>query len=317
MSVEVIWRELEAAHELGGSRRIGIAHESDFYCSLDTQGRRGLLLLTDFTPQFPPPAFGALDIVLGHRQDGRYSLAVWLKVEALATVFTLLCDDLVSTVRGKDPDSVPALVLARLARWRRLLEAGKPNTLGMTELRGLVGELIVLRACLSVCGAAEVINGWDGPLDAPQDFNLRDKSLEAKAVLPGARTVRISSADQLDVQVSRDLFLAVVELGASAIGVDGSFSVGDLIEQIADSIEPDASVVAEFYSRLSAAGYIEHPDYHNIFFRVDSLRIFHVRGEFPRLTRIHLMNGVADVLYDIQITECSPFLTTLENQRGS
>jgi hypothetical protein len=310
--IERLWHALEQSHDIGGSRRVDDVHASDFYCSLDGRGQRGLVLLSAVELTMPPPRFDSVEIIVGHRGDGRWSLALWLTNSSLSVVFTLLCQDLVDATRDLQPINVPGFVVTRLLRWRRLLESGSANILPLPELRGLIGELIVLKRCLDFWTPSEVVDGWQGPLDAPQDFALPSLLLEVKAVQPTSTAVRISSAEQLEVLDGRALQLAIVALAGTASTTAGTFCAPELVREVETAMAHDVYAVSQLAARLNAGGYAYHDDYEQHRFRVESIRFFSVTGTFPRIVRSQLMPGVTGVLYDISLAACKSFEVALE-----
>jgi hypothetical protein len=236
-------------------------------------------------------------------------VSVWLGVPSLLAPFARLCQDLVDASREIDPSTAPGFLLSRLARWRRLLEAGSPE-LATTELRGLVGELVVLDRCLKLWQPAEVIDAWVGPFEAPQDFALPSLWIEAKSIYPTAAVVRISSVDQLDV--AGRILLAVVTL-ATVSAEGSSVSPASLVDAIRQQLTESGAhgALLEFDSRLAAVGYADEPTYAQRIFRVDKVRFFDVTGGFPLIRRRDLPNGVSEAVYDIELSSCIPFETSL------
>ena len=55
-----------------------------------------------------------------------------------------------------------------------------------------------MRDCLELWDAADVVDGWVGPLGEPQDFAFPERVIEVKSVYPTAKTARITSIAQLD-----------------------------------------------------------------------------------------------------------------------
>lgn len=303
--IEHLWQSLASAGEHGGARRVDETHPCDLYAALSEDGRPGLLLFSDVALP-TPPSFSSVEAIASRRRDGRWSLGIWLTVGALRSPFGQLCQDLIDATRTAAPESAGGFILARLARWRRLLEGA--HTISTSELRGLVGELLVLRHCLDIWSPAEVVDGWVGPLGAPQDFVLPGLLVEAKAVQPGSPTVQISSVDQLDA--TGRLVLASVTLATVSAEGQG-FSVGtfvaELRQRIMDLNAPLA--VLEFDARLAAAGYREDDQMSHATFRADGIRFYEVRDTFPALHRMQLPDGVLDVTYEIALAACVPFET--------
>jgi Putative PD-(D/E)XK family member, (DUF4420) len=307
-SIEALWDALELEGEPGGARRVDESHPCDLYAGLDANGRRGLILVTDSEPP-RGPRFEAVDVGASRRQDQRWSLAIWLVVPALLPPFSRLCQDLVEASREIDPAGAAAFLLTRLARWRRLLEPGS-GALPISELRGLAGELVIVDQCLRLWSPSEVIDGWVGPLDAPQDFSLPSMWIEAKATLPTASVIRITSVDQLDA--SGRLLLAVVTLAnvsADSPGVSPASLVEGIRRQLTESGSPSA--LLEFDSKLATLGYADDPAYAETMFRIDRVRFFDVADGFPAIRRGDLPPGVAEAVYDVELSACAAFETSL------
>jgi len=310
-SIESLWSALDASGEIGGATRIDPDHGCDLYAALDAAGRPGLVLVSGARPPEPAP-FEAVEVTVSQRADGRWSLGIWLRLATLRDEFARLCQELIDASRSIAPAAAPGFLLSQLLRWRRLLEAGSGTMLGPTELRGLVGELLVLRRCLDHWPAAEVIAAWVGPLDAPQDLALPALRIEVKTIRPGARTTRMSSVDQLDVEDAR-LLLAVVTLATIGAGAPGLSPAG-LVDEIRGQLERAAGAGAalDFDSRLAAGGYVDQAGYEQPMFRAEAVRFFEVGEGFPRLRRADLPAGVAEASYDIELGPCAGFETELE-----
>jgi hypothetical protein len=89
-------------------------------------------------------------------------------------VFAGLCHDIISTTRTNVADDLAStVILSRVGRRRKLLE-GELRGMSKAELRGLIGELVILeRDVLSACRATDAVMAWNGPFGAPQDFTSR------------------------------------------------------------------------------------------------------------------------------------------------
>ena len=304
-SIEDLWAIAEEDGP-GGGVRVSAEHPADLFASTDATGRRGLLLVADTEPP-GRPSLDAVEVTCGLRQDGRWALGIWLTDFALLPMFTRLCADLVDCTTAAPAGSAAALLLARLGRWRELLEAGTgPMTL--SKLRGLVAELLVIERCLDHWGAADVVAGWAGPLGGPQDLVLPGRRVEVKAATPAARSVHISSVEQLDT--AEPLIIAVVTL-ATLAGGDG-IAPNELGERVQRRIsEAGPSLGAQFRQRLDALGYLPDPLYSAPMFRLDGTDFYEVAGDFPRLRKASVPAGNEHVTYDLVLASCAPHRSTL------
>lgn len=303
--IEALWSRLEG--ELGGALRVDDTHPCDLYASVDSAGRRGLVLVTDESPP-RAPALEALEVGVSRRVDGRSTLALWLENPGLSTLFTHLCQDLVDESRSVDPSSAGSFMLSRLERWRRLLRGER--SLSLHEIRGLVAELLVMEQCLDVWRPVEVVEAWLGPVGSAQDFVLPNTRLEVKAIQPDARTVHISSADQLDTP--DPLLLAVVSM-TTLIADDRGESVGEIADRLRERLRSGGAhgSIVLFDQRLRVTG-MASPDVESaVHFRVDGIRYYRVLADFPTLTRAGLPNGVAEVTYEIELGALQPYQSEL------
>ena len=142
MKIEDLWHSLRG-QTVEAQRRVDADHPLDIYADFEPPDRPGLVL---FCPNQPPDyqSLKAIQIERRQRQDGRWTLRVFLEEPKLIGVFTELCRDIIDSTRaGIDPMRAGSIVLARIERWRTLLLADSAG-LDRSALRGLIGELLVL-----------------------------------------------------------------------------------------------------------------------------------------------------------------------------
>jgi hypothetical protein len=310
--IEHAWLALETMAEFGGARRLGAESRHDFYALLDAEGRRGLLLISTARPP-NPPAFDAVHISIGERSDSRWSLTIRLNVPGLSSVFAELCQSIANSSEGIANADVPSFVVSRLIKWRELLDAASAGTLGLQALRGLVGELIVMRECLRIVDPPAVVDGWLGPSGAPQDFALPGALLEAKAIRPTAVSIPISSVAQLDVAPGVRLFLAVVTLASLQGEAVDTFSAASLVLDLRSRLKAFPVASAEFDARLRRVGYDDLPAYDASQFRIDAIRYYQILPDFPMIRRSQLPDGILEARYDLSYAACGPFEVSLED----
>ncbi|MBP0579590.1 PD-(D/E)XK motif protein [Labrys sp. LIt4] len=313
MSIGDLWDTLARDRGVGGARRVDAVHACDLYAALDGVGRPGLVLLTHERPP-QSPVFEVVAVEIGQRLDERWSTGVWLTEPALRGPFASLCDDVIAALRAIGPGGASGYLLAHLLRWRRLLSGGS-GLLDEHELRGLLGEILVLRECLAHWPPATVLLGWAGPMGGHQDVVLPGLRIEVKTIRPGASTTRINSLDQLDVVDTR-LLLAVVTLAPSD-DVDGR-SAARLVDDLRqDLLTREAhGALLELEARLQRGGYDGATGYDERFYRLDGIRYFQVEGDFPRLVRGLTPAGIDEAAYDIELARCHPHLVTLRPDHG-
>lgn len=304
LSVDDIWADLEADEASIRYKRVDEQHPADFFACVDQRRRLGLMLMSREEPK-RLPRLSNIEITSETDAPGHWVTSIWLADRGLQPLFSALCTDLIDDSRGKDSATVAQTLSDRLLRWRRLLEMGSLAVLPNSELAGLLGELTVLKEAISQFGAGEAVKAWSGPLGAPQDFAFERNLLEVKAVGPTALRVRISNPDQLDA--TRPLVLAVVTIARVSSDSPSGVSVRAYVNNISSALESNSEAMDDFESRLRAAGYSGNEDYEKIFIRIDDVRFFEVRPDFPKLVRSDLMAGISNALYDIELSAIKGF----------
>lgn len=304
--IEGIWEELRHNTERPVFRRVDETHTLDLYAGLDIHDARILMLVT---PEEPPTplAYDAITIASRHRADGTWALLIELKTTDLIIPFARLCQDLIDATRDCN-QSGATILLTRLARWHRLMELARNEALSEQALRGLLGELIVLRDFLTPrFGPSAAINGWVGPHDAPQDFLIAGIALEVKTCTPTATCVRISSLEQLDARCP--LRLATIHLTPSGQTQTAAFTPAALVASIRQQLGENTPPRAEFELRLAEAGYRDLPVYAKKWYQCDGTRYYRVpcHGDFPRLTTTTVPAGITAAIYEIALSSCAPY----------
>ena len=271
-------------------------------------------------------------LILQHRSEHRHSRGLpklrGLRVETLPTedqsgerliirltdgeqreVFHRFCMDIVDATRPSRTEAEAVeRFLARTWRWHHLLRGGGDGRLSQEEQKGLIGELCVLeRQLLPLIGPFDAVRAWTGPVGAPKDFQVGSVGIEAKTRSPHVPTVRISSAEQLDITGNSRLFLHVIEV-SEAPGDSASVTVTEVAAGVRDSIAAlDMSAVIQFEERLNATGFDWNDDYSDTPWLIGDISLFEVLQGFPRITPPMFLPGVEDVRYAIALSRCESF----------
>lgn len=306
---EDFWEHLEQAGNLGIFQRIEEGHPGDFYAAVDVHGRRGLVLISS-QPLPSIPDLENLEIECMQQEDGRWRTCVWVANKELRGLFASLVQDILESSRALPRDAIAEFVPARILRWRDLLEAGA-DKIELWRLRGLVGELVVLRSLCGLVTPPEAVAAWQGPLGSAQDFVFQHSRIEAKAIGPTARRVRITSADQLDVPDSVNLRLVTVVLASTTAEANDGFTLEDIVTEIRSILTAHANAADDFNRRIAAAGIGEIGSCREFLFRLDAIRSFVVQGSFPRIIPSMLMGGIGEVVYDIVLADIADYESAL------
>jgi hypothetical protein len=273
------------------------------YAGIDHQSKRVLMLIAHEAPvTLPPP--GVVEVICNQRGDKDFAIIIQLARQEFDELFGRLCQDLVDATREAPHAEGADLLLRRLSRWRKLLEVGARKVLSDAALRGLVGELWFLQSvALPRMGVEAGVQGWVGPLDAPQDFLLGEALVEIKTCVPGTNEVTITSLRQLDGG-NATLYLAVVWLAPANPTVTEAFSAAQIVDSLRATLEASPVASNEFELRLAEAGYAECEEYERAWYRVTDVRYFRVLDDFPRLNPSTAPAGVKEATYVIDLGLC-------------
>lgn len=303
--IEDLWTALHR-EAVGSQRRVDASHPLDLYADFEPPDRPGLILVCDERPPEAPP-MEAIGIERRKRQDGRWSMRVLLEEPRLLPVFTELCRDIVEFTRENSGAGLPSgLVLSRIARWRSLMETQPPG-MSRSQLRGLLGELLVLeQELLTVLTPDQAVSSWTGPLGASQDFRLPDGTkLEVKAVDRHADRTRINGLEQLD-SGGDPLRLVVVRLEDTGADADGALTAGRLIARLRSRLEHAPAALESLEALLGFTGWSESIDTDSVVVRLNRIEHYDVRGDFPRLIAANVPDGVTDATYEILLPPVVP-----------
>lgn len=301
MSIEDLWRQLATDAGGGAQTRVDAAHPLDIYADLQPPDRVGLVAVCGARPPEVRP-MRALSVEHGRRGDGRWTLRLALMERQLLPVFSALCRDVVACTRvGVDEARLGQVVVQRILHWRSLLEREAAG-LGEAALRGLIGELLVLRdRLLPTLGPGAAVPAWRGPLGAPQDFVLPDgRRIEVKTVGPHAEQVRINGLDQLDPR-GDPLTLTVVRADAATPDARGATSAPALIGELRALLAAEPEALLAFEAALSGLGWHDHASHDAVALRVLGMEDHEVGPGFPCLTRRTVPAGVLDADYAVAL----------------
>lgn len=217
--------------------------------------------------------------------------------------FALMAADVISTVTAAGPaedDRLLAVFLGRVRAWQSFMERDREGILSPEAEIGLHGELLVLQDIIK--GGVNprlAVDAWLGPLDGLQDFQFLAGAIEVKATISaGTFPAFITSLEQLDESMLPSLFLAGVRLRMHSTG----FNLSQRAEVLRDLLKDDSAALTGFENRLLHAGFF--PAFADRYLRTfihDTTKVWHVRGEFPRLTHGTVPTAVRKTRYEIDL----------------
>lgn len=305
--LEARWNSLASSPLHAVFQLYDATHPLDFYIGKDCDQHWLLLLVTS---EVPPSIrdMRSISILTFKREDGKWSLLLTLGDPLLAPMFSLLCNDLIESVRntGLAPSNTLSFVLKRLSYWRKMFERGIPDLLSEMQIRGLCGELLFLRRLCDGIGKQAAVSAWVGPLKSEQDFQIANTAWEVKTIRPNAADIHISSGFQLQT-AARKIYLVVFELIDADPLTANHFSLNGLVSAIGDTLCDNYDVMEIFEARLMAASYVNRDEYNKPLLLEKSMLKFEVKNSFPRISQESLMPGVKNVRYEIDLSACADF----------
>ncbi|MBF0185832.1 MAG: PD-(D/E)XK motif protein [Magnetococcales bacterium] len=305
-TIDALWDDLRTNSDAKLHRRVDDHHPLDLYAEFEPPDKPGLVL---FSPSKPPEPrqMKAIAIERGQRHDAKWWLRLSLHESSLRTVFAGLCQDIISFTRsGVAAEAAPAAVLARVERWRDLLE-GDHGGLSVNELRGLIGELLVLQELLGRLSPIEAVSSWNGPMGSPQDFMLPDgQRIEVKTLRPDADAIRVNGLGQLDPGTD-PLELRVFRLGDTTPETKGAITAPALINALRGLVECEPLALNELNSRLAAIHWHDHPRHEEFAVRIAGFHRYRVADGFPRVIQVNVPVGVDDVNYLVELSAARDF----------
>jgi len=301
MAIEALWRHLASTTKGGAQTRIDPTHPLDIYADLTPPERVGLVVICGGKPPEVQP-LRALSVEHGRRADRRWTLRLTLLEKQLLPVFAALCQDIVACTRsGVGEAELGQVVVRRIIHWRSLLDRDAAG-LGEATLRGLIGELIILRDRLvPSLGPAPAVAAWRGPFGEPQDFHLpNSQRIEVKTIGAHAHKARINGLDQLD-SCGDPLTLTIVRMEAASADTQNTISAPALIADLRELLAGAPEALVKFEMALRGVGWHEHVSHDMFRVRILAIEDSEVGPDFPRLIRASVPSGVVDVDYEIEL----------------
>lgn len=309
------WAEIasDASQLLG--RRIDRQHVLPVYWVRNADGSPGVVFRKIDSEAVPSkiPKFKGLSVRLAEVSGGEWEIQLFLISPRDRDIFAALCWDVIGfSGRNGSTSTATAAVFIRLVHWQQLLSRSAQVEMSPPEVRGLIGELIVMLHLAENSGIRSAISAWVAPDEHPQDFALSDRLIEVKARLSGSRQqVQISSLEQLD-QADVPIFLVILELAPESgdLGMSLAKLVAD-VRTIADSVGADCRDTLD--GQLLRRGYIDLDLYGEDKYLVSGERAFRVRDDFPKILRSRTDLRIRQATYVLDIPSLDEFACSLES----
>jgi hypothetical protein len=310
------WESIHSPANDLKARLVDPLHPLDFYWARDHLNH--YLFLYELPVEYQPdnnmlPNLAGIKAIFTslNRTSSKHRLVLILNEQANWEMFNAVCNDLIQSTRQTENTAIAVhTVLRRLQRWHEFLKKNKSDLLPEERIKGLIGELHFLANHLfPVFGPRRAITFWQGPTNAPQDFNVRDCAIEVKCQSGTTSPyIKISSVDQLCPQVP-EMYLFVVTLGKAEDEANSTVTLPRLVSHVRELLLHESfSDLEHFNDLLYETGYIDADKYDDFKYVLISESMFEVNSEFPSICREMIPDGVTNLTYHIALSKCQPFI---------
>ncbi len=201
-------------------------------------------------------------------------------------------------------------------RWSEFFEDKKSDLLSEDTIKGLIGELLVLKLAITEPNRPEInllLKSWKGPYDKGNDFELDNKNLEVKTKSPSGTDVKIASEFQLEVIPGKGLELVVVSLQCDfTVGIH----IRDLILEIKRLVQESSGDNTILWKALSqkniTAKNVSQYDRYR-FKPVKWVKYNCADKNFPKLGRSNIPVEVSDLKYILRTNLLTSFIIQQNN----
>ncbi|SMC88472.1 PD-(D/E)XK motif protein [Pedobacter africanus] len=239
----------------------------------------------------------------------------YIVIELLDQFFNdLFCDLIVSLyqrIQGiEDVEECSMELVASFNKWSEFLTDQSGRLLSVDDVKGLWGELFILRSLLNDSESSlvdETLGAWQGPYDRGHDFVLTDKNIEVKTRDASRIDISISSEYQLEPEFGKNLELLVLNVLVDTILGQ---SLLELVEDIRESIQirsGDSSILLKALAQkgLNMRNIESYP---GKYLAVSETVYDCMHGDFPKLNRNSIPSAINNLCYNIRTTGLDQFI---------
>lgn len=239
--------------------------------------------------------------------SGEYAVVFVLNDPLCADIFKVFCEDVIESSREIKPEDAVDFAFERYAKWMYLFKPKNVEKLSDKEIRGLLGELFVLKTKLiPKFGPSSALNSWMNRLNGKQDFIECDQWYEVKTMLEGNDTIHISSLEQLSRTDRGEL--VVVSVKKTSIESSTHKTLNSLYLEILDKL-PSFLLKKQFSKIMLGTGFVPQDPYYDSFcYEVIGAIGYEVIDGFPRIVPDNVpYPGIPRVKYEISLEAIRQF----------
>lgn len=285
----------------GESIRVDNNHPLDFYLSKDEMDRSKLLFIGG-QRSIKVKSSELIKVQVGKRNDGRYAYSFVLKDNNYTEQFYRLCFDIIEMSKGLDNLEESYKKVIRLyEKWQRMMQLTRREVLSDEEIKGLLGELIILyNFLISNENKEEVINSWQGPEEYYQDFVFPSLWYEIKAISKRSEKIIISSLEQLDINSEGRLITVIIDKIETS--TTSCTTLNKMVDLIKFELRDDITVLEKFIDKIVKIGYFYCDEYDKSIYQISKINTYRVDDVFPRIRRSDIAIEIGKVKYEILLS---------------
>jgi hypothetical protein len=290
-------------------RRVDADTPHDIFWITDLYGNFGFCIQTKkiFKENEPSANLKGISVAKNNSESGCGELFLILNKKEDWQIFHTLCQNLSAVARKYEADDkMISAVEVRLQRWQELLKKSREREMTLEMQMGLFSELTVLKDIIVLhYGIRTAVLSWVGPQFDKQDFLLDDSVIEVKSFRTSkGPIVNISSPHQL---YSDKLPLYLISCGLTA--TEKGKSIEDIVMETKEILENEAVDLIEiFETKIADYGYFPEISIEPLNkFITDSVKIFSIEEEFPRIVPHKVKSQIVTLKYSVDLSKCSEF----------
>ena len=280
--------------------RVDETHPLDFFIGLNETGYLVLILNSNLQIK-SIQGNKIIDIRVFH-QENQYRLSITLKDFDFKKIYYDFIDDLIHHSNEDLPkETLIKRVLNRIYLWKAAFKPTSSSLLPESIIRGLVGELYFLKSyVIDKYGLEKAVRGWFGPKKYKRDFEIEDNWYEVKTKSSSGQNVKITSIEQLDVEV--DGTLAVISMDKTDLMVDKAYSLNQFIDELYEIIfEHELKDI--IFEKLDAIGYSYRIEYDEFSYLITKLELYEINEFSPILRKSVISTSISAVKYSLDVSQ--------------
>ncbi len=307
------WSSLGGISERITGRRIAEDHALDYYWVRANGGALGLVLRGVEHAWIPKDLPRLRGVDVSTASDGNVpEIRMFLRQLGDRDVFLTLCRDVIAySSFGQSQEESVRRFFRRIGHWHLLMSRARTQAMDPHEIRGLIGELVILERLMLSIGAEAAIASWVSPDDHPQDFALENMILEIKTRSSGSRLhAQISSLEQLETG-HLALFLVAIEL-VEAQG-EQARNLNEICAAVIEIAKMHSLALEDrLEGMLLRRGYVRDDLYEVCRYRVSGICGYSVGEGFPRILRSEVDSRVLKASYVLDLSSLDQFRVPVE-----